>query len=318
MLVGVLLISPDNVRKRYAIAAPGTRQAIFRYNSEITMKLYRTNNSCVVEYENSYYSLPDYWDENSWDDLVAQDDLESQLKNAIRESPQLTASPLADSRSLRAPIGSQEVWAAGVTYYRSRSARMEESKSAGGGDFYDRVYAAERPELFFKATASRVVGHHGNVAIRKDALWSVPEPELTLLVSPSGKILGYTIGNDMSSRDIEGENPLYLPQAKVYHRSCGLGPGILISSTPLPSTTEIRLEILRAGQQAFSGSTTLASLKRDPISLVQYLYRDNIFPDGCFLLTGTGIVPPDSFTLNLGDEIRISIEGIGTLVNFVG
>jgi 2-dehydro-3-deoxy-D-arabinonate dehydratase len=230
----------------------------------------------------------------------------------------LDRDPVVDVRNLRAPIGNQEVWAAGVTYFRSRDARMDESKSAGGGDFYDRVYTAERPELFFKATASRVVGHHGKVAIRKDASWSVPEPELTLLVSPRGKILGYTIGNDMSSRDIEGENPLYLPQAKVYNRSCSLGPGILVTTDPLPSSTEIGLEILRAGQTVFTGSTTLNSLKRNPATLVEYLYRDNVFPNGCFLLTGTGIVPPDSFTLNQSDEIRISIEGIGTLINFVG
>jgi 2-dehydro-3-deoxy-D-arabinonate dehydratase len=282
------------------------------------MKLYRTSNNCIVEQDNNFYSLPDFWDGDSWDDLVAHDDLESQLKDVINKTPKLAANPLTDSQALRPPIGNQEVWAAGVTYFRSRAARMEESKSAGGGDFYDRVYAAERPELFFKATASRVVGHHGKVAIRKDASWSVPEPELTLLVSSSGKILGYTIGNDMSSRDIEGENPLYLPQAKVYNRSCALGPGILVTSAPLSSSTGIRLEILRAGQEAFSGSTTLASLKRDPASLVEYLYRDNVFPVGCFLLTGTGIVPPDSFTLNPGDEIRISIDEIGTLTNFVG
>jgi 2-dehydro-3-deoxy-D-arabinonate dehydratase len=282
------------------------------------MKLYRTSNNCIVEQDNNFYSLPDFWDGDSWDDLVAHDDLESQLKDVISKTPKLTANPLTGSQALRPPIGNQEVWAAGVTYFRSRAARMEESKSAGGGDFYDRVYAAERPELFFKATASRVVGHHGKVAIRKDASWSVPEPELTLLVSSSGKILGYTIGNDMSSRDIEGENPLYLPQAKVYNRSCALGPGILVTSAPLSSSTGIRLEILRAGQEAFSGSTTLASLKRDPASLIEYLYRDNVFPVGCFLLTGTGIVPPDSFTLNPGDEIRISIDEIGTLTNFVG
>lgn len=281
------------------------------------MKIYLTNNASIVEHENSFYSLPDFWDASSWDELIAYDDLESHLKDMISKTPKLASSPLTDSQALRPPIGSQEVWAAGVTYFRSKTARMEEAKSAGGGDFYDRVYAAERPELFFKATPNRVVGHNGKVAIRKDASWSVPEPELTLLVSPSGKILGYTIGNDMSSRDIEGENPLYLPQAKVYNRSCALGPGILISSAPLPSSTEIKLEILRAGQSAFSGATTLASLKRDPASLVEYLYRDNVFPNGCFLLTGTGIVPPDAFTLNLGDEIRISIDGIGTLVNFV-
>jgi len=282
------------------------------------MKIYLTNSGCIVEHESNFYSLPDFWDTDSWDELVTHDDLEQHLKDAMRNAAKLASSPLNDSQALRPPIGSQEVWAAGVTYFRSRSARMEESKSAGGGDFYDRVYAAERPEIFFKATASRVVGHNGKVAIRKDAKWSVPEPELTLLISPSGKILGYTIGNDMSSRDIEGENPLYLPQAKVYNRSCALGPGILVASEPLSASTGIQLQIMRAGKEAFSGSTTLASLKRDPKSLVEYLYRDNVFPNGCFLLTGTGIVPPDSFTLNPGDEIRISIDGIGTLVNFVG
>jgi len=282
------------------------------------MKIYLTNSGCVVEHENKFHSLPDFWDADSWDDLIRHEDLEAYLKEAIAKSANAAADPMKDTTALRAPIGNQEVWAAGVTYFRSRTARMEESKSAGGGDFYDRVYAADRPELFFKATPSRVVGHQGKVAIRKDAKWSVPEPELTLLISPGGKIIGYTIGNDMSSRDIEGENPLYLPQAKVYSRSCALGPCILVSSKPLPTTTGIRLEILRAGQEAFSGTTTLANLKRDPVSLVEYLYRDNVFPNGTFLLTGTGIVPPDAFTLNPGDEIRISIDGIGTLVNFVG
>ena len=144
------------------------------------------------------------------------------------------------------------MWAAGVTYYRSRSARMAEAKDAGGGDFYDRVYSAERPELFFKATASRVAGPGGKVRIRSDAKWSVPEPELTLLINPRGQIIGYTVGNDMSSRDIEGENPLYLPQAKVYDRSCALGPCILVSNEPLPATTPIRMEIVRAGQDGIS------------------------------------------------------------------
>ena len=278
------------------------------------MKLYRTNNGCVVEHNDAFHSI----EGGSWDGLITRDDLEAYLMKSINGSPALSQNPLVNPAILHAPIGSQEVWAAGVTYFRSRDARMEESKSAGGGDFYDRVYKAERPELFFKATPNRVVGHREKVAIRKDASWSVPEPELTLLVSPSGKILGYTVGNDMSSRDIEGENPLYLPQAKVYERSCALGPGILISSEPLSSSTEIRLEILRAGQSAFAGSTNLSNLKRDPATLVHYLYRDNPFPNGCFLLTGTGIVPPDSFTLNHGDEIQITIDGIGTLVNFVG
>jgi 2-dehydro-3-deoxy-D-arabinonate dehydratase len=194
---------------------------------------------------------------------------------------------------------------------------MEESRDAGGGSFYDRVYSAERPELFFKSTASRTVGTGGKVRIRADAAWSVPEPELTLLVSPGGQITGYTIGNDMSSRDIEGENPLYLPQAKVYNGSCALGPGILVSTEPLNALTEISIEIVRLGYVEFTGRVALAELKRDPRTLVEYLFRDNTFPNGCFLMTGTGIVPPSSFTLMCGDLIRIAIEPIGTLENEV-
>jgi 2-dehydro-3-deoxy-D-arabinonate dehydratase len=278
------------------------------------MRLYRTDQGCVVEQDGAFFLLTG----ESWDALTAREDLEAHLQNALKGPRNPAQSPLAKPGLLLAPIGKQEVWAAGVTYYRSRDARMEESKSAGGGDFYDRVYRAERPELFFKGSAHRVVGYGGKVAIRGDASWSVPEPELTLLISPGGKITGYTIGNDMSSRDIEGENPLYLPQAKVYHRSCALGPGILVSSSALPAATEIRLAISRGGQTAFSGATSLASLKREPTGLVEYLYRDNSFPNGCFLLTGTGIVPPDSFTLRNGDEIQIAIDGIGTLTNVVG
>ncbi len=194
---------------------------------------------------------------------------------------------------------------------------MEEARTAGGGDFYDRVYAAERPELFFKATPHRVRGHRQQVRIRSDAVWNVPEPELTLAVTTSGCIVGYTIGNDMSSRDIEGENPLYLPQAKVYDGSCALGPGIFVTRQPLRSDTEIRLRINRHGAVVFDGATTLASMKRTPDELVRFLYRDNTFLAGCLLLTGTGIVPPDVFTLASGDEITITIEPIGTLVNLV-
>ena len=212
-----------------------------------------------------------------------------------------------------APIDSQEVWAAGVTYYRSRTARMAESEVAGGGSFYDRVYSAERPELFFKALAHRVAGPGEKVRIRRDSKWNVPEPELALVISPAGKITGYTIGNDMSSRDIEGENPLYLPQAKVYDRSCALGPAILVSDEPMPASTSIGIEIRRAGGAVFSDSTTLAAMKRRPEELVEYLYRETSFPSGCILLTGTGIVPPDTFTLQSGDEIAITIAGIGTL-----
>jgi 2-dehydro-3-deoxy-D-arabinonate dehydratase len=209
------------------------------------------------------------------------------------------------------------VWAAGVTYFRSRSARIDESKDAGGGSFYDRVYVAERPELFFKASGRRVVGPFGEVRIRKDARWSVPEPELTLAVHSSGKILGYTIGNDMSSRDIEGENPLYLPQAKIYDGSCAMGPCLLLEGGDLPKETAIRIRIERGGASAYSGQTTLAELKRPVTELVSYLLRENSFPEGVFLMTGTGIVPHDEFTLAGGDRISISIENIGTLENVV-
>jgi 2-dehydro-3-deoxy-D-arabinonate dehydratase len=274
------------------------------------MKLFRTADAILVDHGDITVQIKG----ESWDTLVTRDDLFHYLaasRNGLKAEPGMFA-------QARAPIGSQEVWAAGVTYYRSRDARMEESKSAGGGDFYDRVYDAPRPELFFKATPNRVVGPGEKVAIRDDASWSVPEPELTLLVTPSGKIIGYTIGNDMSSRDIEGENPLYLPQAKVYDRSCALGPCVLITEESLDPATEIRMEIQREGRNEFSDTTTLSAMKRDPAQLVEYLYRNNRFPNGCFLLTGTGIVPPDSFTLRHGDEIRITISGIGTLVNRVG
>lgn len=277
---------------------------------ESSFKLYRTASEYVVEHEGQFYA----GEECAWDELIVRDDLGTHLRDVIQRSR--SVDKLDESRML-APIGSQEVWAAGVTYFRSRDARMEESKSAGGADFYDRVYNAERPELFFKATPNRVVGHRGEVAIRKDAKWSVPEPELVLLINPSGKIIGYTIGNDMSSRDIEGENPLYLPQAKVYHRSCAMGPCLLVSAEAPARSTEIRIEIVRGGANVFSGSVTVGAIKRDFATLVEYLYRDNEFPMGCLLFTGTGIVPPDSFTLQVRDEIRIAIDGIGTLVNFV-
>ena len=274
------------------------------------MKLFRTRRGIYVEQDGSYYHVPGV----SWDELITHDDLHKYLAGIAKHGQ---PSGQLRKEDVEAPIGSQEVWAAGVTYFRSRNARMEESKDAGGGSFYDRVYSAERPELFFKAAASRVVGPEHPVRIRRDASWSVPEPELTLAVNQHGRIIGYTIGNDMSSRDIEGENPLYLPQAKVYDGSCALGPCILISSEPLPSSSAIHIEIVRDGQAEFSGSTTLAEMKRTAQVLVDYLYRECSFPVGCYLMTGTGIIPPDTFTLQRGDEIRISIDGIGRLVNRV-
>ena len=274
------------------------------------MKLFRTKKGIYVEQGGSYYLVPGV----SWDELITHKDLHKYLAGIVEHSQ---AADGVREEDLEAPIGSQEVWAAGVTYFRSRNARMEESKDAGGGSFYDRVYSAERPELFFKAAASRVVGPERPVRIRRDASWSVPEPELTLAVNQHGRIIGYTVGNDMSSRDIEGENPLYLPQAKVYDGSCALGPCVLISSETLPSSSAIQIEIVREGRAEFSGMTTLAEMKRTAQVLVDYLYRECSFPAGCYLMTGTGIIPPDSFTLQRGDEIRISIEGIGKLVNRV-
>jgi 2-dehydro-3-deoxy-D-arabinonate dehydratase len=274
------------------------------------VKLYRTSNGLFVEQDGKYYRVP----LPSWDSVVTHDDLHGYLLAVINKGEAIKD---FSSAKIESPIGNQEVWAAGVTYYRSRSARMEESKSAGGGDFYDRVYSAERPELFFKATASRVVGHGSKVRIRRDASWSVPEPELTLLINHRGQIIGSTIGNDMSSRDIEGENPLYLPQAKAYDGSCALGPCVFISNEPLPASTPIRIEILRGGRTEFSGATSLAELKRAPATLVEYLFRESSFPFGAFLMTGTGVVPPDHFTLASGDRIQITIDPIGTLENEV-
>lgn len=279
------------------------------------MKLFRTESRFFVEQDGKFYLGPQV----PWDNFVLHEDLVDFLGSFVREAqPVDEARAAALKQQILAPIVGQEVWAAGVTYFRSRNARMEESKSAGGGDFYRRVYDASRPELFFKASGHRVVGHRSKVAIRPDAKWSIPEPELALLISPSRRVLGYTIGNDMSSRDIEAENPLYLPQAKVYDRSCSLGPGVLVQNTPLPSSTTIAMTILREGQTAFSGATDLSAMKRPLQELVEYLFRANSFPRGCYLLTGTGIVPPDSFALKAGDEIHIEISGLGALINTVG
>jgi 2-dehydro-3-deoxy-D-arabinonate dehydratase len=273
------------------------------------VKLHRTTGGIFVEKKGSFYAVRAI----GWDDLICGADVHGRLQAAIEGEALRQLNPA----TILAPVVNQEVWAAGVTYYRSRNARMEESKEAGGGDFYDRVYAAERPELFFKATGSRVVGPNEAVRIRSDASWSVPEPELTLLIHPDGTIVGYTIGNDMSARDIEGENPLYLPQAKIYDGSCALGPCILVCSEPLAKSTAIRMEIVRKGHIAYAGETTLGELKRDPKQLIEYLFRDHKFPQGVFLMTGTGIVPSDDFTLAAGDVVRIRIDEIGSLENYV-
>lgn len=277
------------------------------------MKIYKTIRGIIVEDNNVYRLIAD----KQWDEFINRKKLYQQLKKDI--------AALSHDDSLRdviaqnglPPIGSQEVWAAGVTYLRSREARMEEARDAGGGDFYAKVYVAERPELFFKATAQRAVGSGGNVRIRKDSHWNVPEPELTLFISSQGTIEGYTIGNDMSSRDIEGENPLYLPQAKVYDGSAALGPCLYVPEHPIATDTMIRLEIIRKGKTVFAGEVSINRMKRRHEELAEYLFRETSFPAGVFLMTGTGIVPPDDFSLQLKDEISISIDGIGTLKNTV-
>lgn len=224
--------------------------------------------------------------------------------------------PLGEA-ALLAPIDRQEIWAAGVTYKRSQEARERESE--GAAQFYDKVYSAQRPELFLKAPAWRVRSPGETVRYRKDSRWSVPEPELALVVSPQGKLVGCTLGNDMSARDIEGENPLYLPQAKVYDGACSVGPAVLLAADlpPLEKTT-LRLTIERGGKPVFEGSTTLAAMKRTFEELIGWLYKETSFPDGAVLLTGTGIVPPDDFTLAVGDAVHIEATGIGRLSNPVG
>lgn len=226
-----------------------------------------------------------------------------------------SAQPVAlSSAKLLAPIDQQEVWAAGVTYRRSQVARMEESKD--GASFYDKVYLAARPEIFFKANPHRVSGPGQALRIRQDATWNVPEPELALVINSRLHLVGFTVGNDMSSRDIEGENPLYLPQAKCYNACCGLGPSItLLEAMPPADKIGIKLAVKRGGSTIFEGTTSVAQMARTFDDLISWLGRDNSFPSGVFLLTGTGIVPTDEFTLHPGDIVDITIDGIGTLSN---
>lgn len=278
------------------------------------MRVFKTDSPTVfIEHEETFYKK----EIRDWDGFINREGLYSLLLAELKNFKKVAAG-LPEEVQFAAPLGSQEIWAAGVTYMRSKVARMEESKTAGGGSFYDKVYDAERPELFFKTTAARTAGPGGTVNIRMDSAWDVPEPELTLFISSSGSIEGYTIGNDMSSRSIEGENPLYLPQAKIYDGCAGLGPCIYVTDKPLSPETVIALEVLREGKAVFNGQTSVSQIKRSFLELRDFLFRECSFPDGCFLMTGTGVIPPDSFTLALNDEIRISIPPVGTLVNFVG
>jgi len=277
------------------------------------MKVYKTGNEIIVDRDGDLFLLK----ESAWDSFINRRNLFKHITDDLKNvKPDNSLTEHINSDCL-APIGNQEVWAAGVTYIRSRQARMEEAKDAGGGDFYAKVYEAERPELFFKAPAYRVVGHGKQVRIRKDSKWNVPEPELTLFICSEGTIEGYTIGNDMSSRDIEGENPLYLPQAKSYDASAALGPCLYVADTPISADAMIELQIERNNQQVFSGEIAINRMKRKHTELAEFLFRETSFPYGVYLMTGTGIVPPDHFTLEVNDQIKISIEGIGVLVNTV-
>jgi 2-dehydro-3-deoxy-D-arabinonate dehydratase len=274
------------------------------------MRLYKTTKGIAVEKDNNYYLIKD-----NWDNFINDDNLFTKVSNLL--SSQVPKDPSVISQLLP-PIGSQqELWACGVTYLRSKIGRQEESKVAGGADFYGKVYEAVRPECFFKSTPHRVAGHNGFVRIRKDSTWDVPEPELTLVVSSSGKIIGYTIGNDMSSRSIEGENPLYLPQAKTYDGCAALGPCVFISDTPFDRNSKIYLQIVRNGQIVFEDSIAVNQMKRSLEELVKYVYLECSFPNGCLIMTGTGIVPPNNFTLQKGDEMNITIDSIGKLTNTV-
>jgi 2-dehydro-3-deoxy-D-arabinonate dehydratase len=277
------------------------------------MRLYKTTNGIFIEKGGTFFQAG----HKGWDEFFNDDRLYEKMQETVSAGKPIPGMKDAIPEGIEAPIGNQEIWASGVTYFNSKLGRQEESEEKGGGDFYARVYEADRPELFFKATAHRTVGHGGQVVIRSDSSWNVPEPELTLAITSSGKIVGYTIGNDMSSRSIEGENPLYLPQAKTYDGSAALGPCILVTRDTLDGKTKIRMQVLRNGALAFTGEVGIDQMKRKQEDLVSWLYKASSYPYGCFLMTGTGIVPSREFTLSPGDEIRITIEPIGTLINMV-
>lgn len=275
------------------------------------MRIYKTTAGIVIEKDGQHFSTGGI----QWQTFINDDNLYIKAIRLIQSLLPVNSEAIND---LLPPIGDrQELWACGVTYLRSKTGRQEESQAAGGSDFYARVYEAERPEIFFKSNPHRVAGHKGFVRIRKDSTWNVPEPELTLAVTSSGKIIGYTIGNDMSSRSIEGENPLYLPQAKTYDGCAALGPCIYVTEKALDSGTNIRLELIRKGTTVFNDSIAISQVKRSFTSLVSYVFRECSFPHGCLIMTGTGIVPGNDFTLLSGDIINITIDHIGTLTNTV-
>jgi len=277
------------------------------------MKLYKTAAGIIVENNAEFFLLND----DNWDSYINDDGIFNKTEKLIGPLKAIKNRDEILNGEILPPVGKQELWACGVTYLCSKIGRQEESKNAGGDDFYARVYEATRPEVFFKATPHRIVGHNAKVNIRKDSTWNVPEPELTLMVTSSGKIIGYTIGNDMSSRSIEGENPLYLPQAKTYDGCAAIGPCIYLAEEPLDVKTSIYLEIKRDHVKIFEAKVAISQMKRKLEDLVSFVYKECSFPYGCLIMTGTGIVPPNDFTLKSGDRIKIEIDGIGTLINIV-
>lgn len=276
------------------------------------MKLYKKGTQAFLQDQQATYR----WQVDSWDDLINRRQLREYLATLINSLTPIDENTLKGI-TFDPPLAGQEIWAAGVTYLRSKEARMDESRRSGGDVFYDMVYDAQRPELFFKATAQRTVGNDAAVFIRKDSHWNVPEPELTLFINSRAEIQGYTIGNDMSSRSIEGANPLYLPQAKVYEKCAALGPCLYVPQGPIDSEAEIHMEIHRKGASMYKDQVKISRMKRTHQELVDYLFQECEFPQGVFLMTGTCLVPGDDFTLAVKDEITISIDHIGTLKNWV-
>ncbi len=277
------------------------------------MKLFKQNHQALILLDDQYY----YIEVDNWDTLLNRQNLYAYIKQLLIPLEPIQFEENLIKAQFDPPMGTQEVWAAGVTYLKSKTARMEEAKGSGGDFFYDKIYDAPRPELFFKANASRTVGHGDFVHIRQDSSWNVPEPELTLFLNSEGVIQGYTIGNDMSSRSIEGENPLYLPQAKVYDRSASLGPCLYLTESQIAPDSQIQLQIHRGEALMFEDSVGIDRMKRTHGELVKYLFVECSFPQGVFLMTGTSLVPPSEFTLQVDDVITITIDHIGTLINHV-
>jgi 2-dehydro-3-deoxy-D-arabinonate dehydratase len=276
------------------------------------MRIYNTSSGIVVNRASEWFLVSE-----DWNSYINDDELSQKLANLRSQAIDPSEAQQLVSTGLLVPMQGQELWASGVTYENSKLGREEESRESGADVHYQRVYNADRPELFFKGTLLRTVPHGGQVRIRDDSSWDVPEPELALMISASGKILGYTIGNDMSSRSIEGENPLYLPQAKTFDGCAALGPYVLVGEESISPTAKISMTIDRAGKQVFCGATSVDKMKRTRRDLVDYLFRECTFPHGALLMTGTGIVPPNDFTLRSGDRIEIGIEGLGQLINDV-